>query len=261
MLIFCRLLIHAKPKPLNPVHKSERLFQLLTILRGRRTVITAKTLAELLEVSERTIYRDIQALLLQGVPIEGEAGLGYMLRPGCDIPPLMFDREELAALQLGIDMVKAWSDKALGVAAERARQKIESVLPDNLKQPNQTTPLLVPNYYSETPAAGFASQLRQAIDNKHKVALDYTRADGEQSRRTVWPLGLTFWGQKWTLLSWCELRQAYREFRLDRINTLIESSDIFIPTEQISLEHYLQLIDQMLAEKGESCLFNDNHKA
>ena len=131
--------------------KSERLFELLTLLRSKRYAVTAKYLAETMEVSERTIYRDIQSLILSGVPIEGEAGVGYMLKSGSHLPPLMFSEQEMIALELGMRMVRAWSDKELADASQSASRKIMSVLPDSLKRQVEEFPLIVPYYLSLIP--------------------------------------------------------------------------------------------------------------
>lgn len=225
------------------MRKAERLFQLLTILRSRRTVVTARDLAERLQVSERTVYRDIQALSLSGVPIQGEAGVGYQLHPGFTVPPLMFDLEELEALLLGVRMVQGWSDEALGKAADRALQKIRSVLPDRLHFENAVKPewLLVPDFHRDQSAL-HSDQLRAVIKQQRVVEIDYSREDQQFSTREIWPLGLVFWGKVWTLVSWCELREAYRMFRLDRIKRLLVLDRHFITTDKVSLQHYLQQV-------------------
>ena len=148
------------------MNKAERLFQLTNLLRGRRTAITAKTLAEKLEVSERTIYRDIQALELSGIPVEGEAGIGYRIRHNFELPPLMFDRTEIIALLLGSRMVQAWSDKELAGAAGRAIDKINAILPDDLKALAEQQTLLVPDYFVQSNDADLSQQVRQAIEEK-----------------------------------------------------------------------------------------------
>jgi len=202
-----------------------------------------------LETSERTIYRDIQILLDTGFPVEGEAGVGYRLKPGFDIPPIMFTSEQLLAVQLGLKMVKGWSDKDLAVAAEQARLKIEAVIPERLKQNQSADSLLVSDYYLNSPAASYSLEIRQAIKNKAQITLEYQRADGEYSQRLVTPLGLVYWGQKWTMIAWCLLRQDYREFRLDRIQKLLNSPKVKTTANasninDISLDNYLKIIQQ-----------------
>jgi len=222
------------------MRKAERLFQLLTLLRGRRTVITALTLAESFGVSERTIYRDIQSLSLSGVPIEGEAGVGYRLKPGFSIPPLMFNAQELEALLLGARMVQRFADPQLGSAAESALCKIQSILPDKLHYDHAIKPewLLVPDY-SFSESAQFGEQIRTAIKLNHILHFDYEAESKQHSTRKVRPLGLVFWGKVWTLVSWCELRTDYRSFRLDRIKQIHPCNELFTPQVAISLQIYL----------------------
>lgn len=227
------------------MRKAERLFQILTLLRGRRSVLTAKSLAEALEVSERTIYRDIQALSLSGVPIEGEAGVGYRLRPEFNLPPLMFDEEELEALLLGVRMVQGCSDSRIGHAAARVLDKVRAALPESLNQQYTLAPewILVPGF-NRSWSAKFSDELRDAIKGKVVIKIDYRREDGQGSTRELWPLGLLYWGAVWTLVAWCELRQDYRMFRLDRIQTLTAQNRVFETSEYISLQHYLSTTEE-----------------
>lgn len=201
------------------MRRADRLFQIVQFLRSRR-VTTARWLAEVLEVSERTIYRDIQDLMVSGVPVEGEAGVGYVIRRGFDLPPLMFSKEEIAALTLGARLINSWADRGLAQAAQSVLSKVETVLPDELKGQFDQTRLFAPMVQIPVEVASAMGELRGAVDARHKVIFSYTRADGTQSQRTVWPLGLFFWGTVWTLGAWCELRQAFRNFRLDRMKAL-----------------------------------------
>ncbi|MGQ5521703.1 helix-turn-helix transcriptional regulator [Chitinimonas sp. PSY-7] len=219
------------------MRRADRLFQIVQFLRGRR-LTTARWLAERLEVSERTIYRDVRDLCLSGVPIEGEAGVGYVLRHKLDLPPLMFDREELAALRLGAEMVVAWSDPQLARAAEAALAKIRSVLPADMLQ--GMTPLHAPAFPGQHETA-FAP-LRRAIDKQKVVQLYYRKPDGEANQRNVWPLGLFFWGKVWTLVAWCELRTAHRQFRLDRIETITVLDQDFRPSPEQTLRAALRAV-------------------
>lgn len=206
------------------MRRADRLFQIVLHLRQRRFA-TARQLADWLEVSERTIYRDIDELSRCGVPIDGEAGVGYRLRRGYDLPPLMFDREELAALRLGARMVKTWADAELARAAGYALTKIETVLPAALQ--GQDSALYVPDMHPYPVER--IGPLRQAIDQCHKLDLGYIRADGVPSARRVWPLGLFFWGATWTLAAWCELRADFRQFRLDRLTAITLTPDVYTP--------------------------------
>lgn len=201
------------------MRRADRLFQIILFL-GRGRVLTAQRLAGHLGVSERTIYRDIADLVASGAPVEGAAGVGYRLRPGYQVPPLMFDREELEALALGAGMVRAWADPALARAAERALARVDAVLPDRLRRHRGEDTLLAPAIFVPPSTANGMAELRKAIDQRLMARLDYRREDGQPSTRVVWPLGLVFWGTAWTLAAWCELRDAFRTFRLDRIQTL-----------------------------------------
>lgn len=222
------------------MHKSQRLFQLLNILRGRRTAITATSLAQVLEVSKRTIYRDIDDLIASGMPISGEAGVGYLLAPDFDLPPLMFTAEEMQALLLGAQMVGIWTDPALAQGAMSAQHKIRAVLPQQLLNQADNLPYIVPagaNHYHDKEQHGL---IRRAYEQQQKLALHYRDAKQQLSRRLVWPLAMVFWGGVWTLLAWCEKRQAYRNFRFDRIQQLELSSAHFDTSEAINLAHYLR---------------------
>lgn len=203
------------------MRRADRLFQLIQHLHHDR-VITARALAEALAVSERTIYRDVQDLSLSGVPITGEAGVGYRLMRGFHMPPLMFTEEELAALLLGARMVQVWTDKGLARAAHQAMQKIESVIPENLKPELAREEMLVPDFSFSPEVSAHLSPLRHAIKQQRKVNFDYIREDGEHSNRSVHPLGLFYWGKVWTLVAWCELRDSFRHFRLDRMQSMQE---------------------------------------
>ncbi len=220
------------------MRRADRLFRITQELRSDRW-LTAQKLAELLEVSERTIYRDIQDLSLSGIPIIAEAGMGYRLMEGFRLPPLMFDEEELEALLLGIRMVGVWSDPLLANAAERAVARIEAVLPERLLPELSRNTILVPPFGPEAEVSDALHLLRQAVRNYSKVKFNYQRADGEKSVRTVWPLGLAYWGRTWTLVAWCELRDEFRHFRLDRMSNLIESGESFALQPGRTLEDFL----------------------
>ena len=201
------------------MRRADRLFQIIQFLRTRR-VTTALWLAERLEVSERTIYRDIKDLILSGVNIEGEAGVGYVVRQGFDLPPLMFTEDEISALTLGARIVESWADTSLATAAQSALSKIESALPEALKEQLNNTLLFSPLTRITPEISSTLAEIRQAADNKRKVSLQYSRADGKASERIIWPLGLFFWGSVWTIGAWCEMRNDFRIFRLDRIDSL-----------------------------------------
>lgn len=198
---------------------ADRLFQIILMLRHGR-IVTARALAEVLEVSERTVYRDIADLIRAGAPIDGEAGVGYRLRRGYQVPPLMFTADELAALAIGAKLVRAWTDPALGKAADAAMARIEAVLPRDLEEriAASSRRYIAPDCLQPEPLREPMAALRDGMESGHKVRVAYRRGDGEFSERILWPLGLVFWGRCWTLGAWCELRQTFRTFRVDRFS-------------------------------------------
>lgn len=220
------------------MRRADRLFEIVQLLQSRR-FMTADRLAEALEVSARTIYRDIRDLMSSGVPIDGEAGVGYTLHRKFDLPPLMFDSEEIQALLLGARIVQSWADPDLAAAAKRALIKVEAVLPEQLRPKMSEATLFAPKIPDRNPAAANLGILRGAIDQSAKVRFDYTRIDGEGSARTVRPLGLFFWGTVWSLAAWCEMREDFRNFRVDRIAKLSALEEAFAPEPGRRLEDYL----------------------
>jgi predicted DNA-binding transcriptional regulator YafY len=182
--------------------------------------VTAAALARELEVSERTVYRDIRDLIISGVPIDGEAGVGYTLRRGFDLPPLMFTAPEIEAMVLGVRVVTSWGDAALARAAGDALARVEAALPDWLKAKMAATPLYAPGFHVPERVVNALSTIRAAIEGQRKIHLDYIDADGTPTERTVRPLGLFFWGSGWSMAAWCELRTGFRNFRLDRMASL-----------------------------------------
>lgn len=216
------------------MRRADRLFQIIQYLQGRR-LVTARQLAERLNVSERTVYRDIQDLTLSGVPIEGEAGVGYVLRHGYHLPPLMFNPDEMEALTVGVRLVRAWTGGSLARAAEEALIKIEHALPPKLKSRLAKPRLFAPEFHAYAQYQFRMDELRNAINARRKLALEYTREDGAASERVIRPLGLFFWGSVWTLAAWCELRVDYRSFRIDRIQKLTALDEHFEETDTISL--------------------------
>ena len=224
------------------MQKAERLLQLIDLLNGRRTAITAEQLAEQLNVSVRTLYRDIQSLQVSGIPIEGEAGVGYLIRGHFHLPPLMFDFEEMQALLLGCKMVEAFTDEELAAGAVRATQKIRAVLPDALLKRADEQPYQVPNFNQYQAVRETHLQVRHACEKRCKIFIKYTTAEGQYSERTVWPLAMVCWGKYWTLLSWCEYREDYRHFRFDRIQNLEMLNEIFPHHEERCLQHFLEVV-------------------
>jgi predicted DNA-binding transcriptional regulator YafY len=211
------------------MRRADRLFQIVQRLR-RRGVVTAAVLAESLEVAERTIYRDVADLVASGVPIRGEAGVGYALPKGFDLPPMMFSEEELEALVLGARMVQGRSDAALARAAEGALAKIEGALPERLRVNMAGAKLYAPSFHLPELSSPHLASLRLAVREQRKVAMAYSDKGAVASKRTVWPLGLFYWGRSWSLAAWCELRVDFRSFRVDRIGSL-RALDAGFPTE------------------------------
>lgn len=217
------------------MRRADRLFQIIQYLQGRR-LTTARQLAERLEVSERTVYRDVQDLVLSGVPIEGEAGMGYVLRGGFHLPPLMFTPQEIEALIVGARMLDAWGGDKLSAAAKEALLKIDSVLPPRMKNALEKPRIFAPAFPDVSQAGSRLDALHEAINARRKIRMHYKALNDAESDRTVWPLGLVFWGNVWTLASWCELRNDYRTFRVDRIEHFEILAEHFTETEEISLQ-------------------------
>lgn len=199
------------------MRRADRLFRIVEYLKSRKQVVTAESLANELEVSTRTIYRDIADLNASGVPIVGEAGVGYLLSRDYIVKPLMFGVEELDALMLGAKMVKSWGDKELAQSASQAIDKLTSVLPESLQQEISHTVLFSFSSKDKVQIDIDFTSLRRAIRSKNKLSFSYKNEKEEESYRCVRPLCLVFFSPVWLLLSWCEMRNDFRNFRLDRI--------------------------------------------
>jgi predicted DNA-binding transcriptional regulator YafY len=225
------------------MRRADRLFQLVQLLRSRR-LRTAADLAAELEVSSRTVYRDVADLVGNGVPIEGEPGVGYRLRKGYELPPLTFNGEEIEALVLGARMVQAWADHALAQAGSSALTKIEAVVPEPLRGAITNSALFAPRGAFARSMAGELGMLRRAISERRKLRFHYAREDGEASERVVRPLGLFFFGAKWLLASYCELRRDYRSFRLDRMHEHVLLPDTFDATDGIALDAFMKRVER-----------------
>lgn len=223
------------------MRRADRLFQIIQYLRRHR-VTTAARLAEELEVSERTIYRDMRDLSCSGVPLEAEAGVGYALSPGFDLPPLMFTEEEIEALVLGARVVTAWADPGLSKAAQEALARIEAALPQRLQPRISQSALFSPNFSNQNQSHDALLQLRHAVRQRRKVHFDYTRADGQSSQRIVRPLCLSFAAPLWLLSAWCELRQDFRNFRLDRLFGLTVLPETFADEPGRTLDDFFRHI-------------------
>ena len=198
--------------------RAQRLLDLIQALRGYRRPVSGATLAEALGISLRTVYRDIETLKAQGAHIDGEPGVGYVLRPGFMLPPLMFSEEEIEAIVLGSRWVADRADAALGSAARNALAKIAAVLPQDLKISLDTSSLLVGP--GNAVAAGDAElpTIRLAIRTERKLRIFYVDGHGRDSKRTIWPFALAFFDRVRVVVAWCEIREGFRHFRTDRIS-------------------------------------------
>lgn len=223
--------------------KTIRLFQVTQLLRQHK-LITAQQLAEQLEVSRRTIYRDVQQLLLSGVPINGEAGAGYWLEPGFDFPPLMFSEAEVEALAFGMRLAMKTADKSISLAAQSVLHKINESLPQRLQHSLVTSPLDIHYSMLTEPQQLIFQQLRQAIKKRQVVSLHYSDEKNQQSERSIRALELSFWGKVWTVTAWCEKRHDFRNFRVDRISALQASARVFQPEKGKTLQDYYQLLSK-----------------
>jgi predicted DNA-binding transcriptional regulator YafY len=202
------------------MNRTGRLFALMDALRRHRRPVTAASLAGELAVSVRTIYRDVQVLIGLGAPIDGEAGLGYLLRPGFFLPPLMFGADELEALVLGTQWVSRQSDAALTRAARNALAKIAAAAPKDLRDTMADTGLWVAPIAENTGAAADVSLVREAIRLEQKLRIAYVAETGTSTERAIWPIALAFYERRRTVAAWCELRGAFRHFRTDRITAM-----------------------------------------
>ena len=198
--------------------RAERLLQLMEHLRAHRYPVSGQTLAATLNISLRTLYRDIASLQTQGAQIEGEAGVGYVLKPGFTLPPLMFSEEEIEALVLGSRFVAEHSDSALSQAGAQVLAKLAAVLPQNLRHELETSGLLVvPNFSPHITKDEYSILLRRAMRAEKKLAITYLDLSGKTSERIVWPFAIGFFKEVRLLAAWCELRNEIRHFRTDRI--------------------------------------------
>ncbi len=222
--------------------RTQRLFDLIQILRRYRYPVSGKQLAEGLGISLRTLYRDIATLQAQGASIEGEPGVGYVLRPGFMLPPLMFSEEEIEALVLGSRWVARRTDKKLGLAATNVLAKIASVLPEDLRHQLEFSGLLIgpAKTLIERDDEKEAS-IRHAIRKEHKLQITYTDVKGEDSDRIIWPLALGFFEEVHVVVAWCDLRSDFRHFRTDRIVTLTQLEARYSKRRQTLLKKWREV--------------------
>ncbi|MGV8936106.1 MAG: helix-turn-helix transcriptional regulator [Allorhizobium sp.] len=199
------------------MRKASRLFEIIQILKLARTTVTADHLALQLEVSVRSVYRDIAALQAMRVPIEGARGIGYILRPGFDLPPLMFSAEESEAIVLGLALLSRTGDQALVLSAQSVNRKIAAAVPVPLRQSFEASRLYAWGAAAASHAAIDLGMVRAAIREERKLSIDYRDEQGRDSSRTIRPLALIYYAEGTTIVGWCELRLAIRNFRTDRM--------------------------------------------
>ena len=208
------------------MRRADRLFKLVQLLRGRR-LSTAAWLAEKLEISARTVYRDVADLQAQGVPIDGEAGVGYRLTGGFDLPPLMFTTLEAQALVAAVRLAQSRLDRELALAAEDALGKIIGVLPPAARAAAEALPLYAAPWAKDRASAERLGQLRDAASARRRIRFDYEDSAGMATSRVARPLGCYHWESVWTLAAWCEHRAAFRSFRIDRMRALDVLDEVF----------------------------------
>jgi predicted DNA-binding transcriptional regulator YafY len=227
--------------------RSERLLDLIQSLRRHRRPVSGKTLADELGVSIRTLYRDIATLQGQGAPIEGEAGLGYVLKPGFMLPPLMFSDEEIEAIVLGSRWVAKQPDRRLSDAATNALAKIAAVLPDDLRDGMDASALLVGPPAVAEEGIDLAI-VRKAIRDERKLGFSYSDAAGAASERVVWPFALGFFDKVRVVVAWCEMRRDFRHFRADRIAHLTTTETCYPRRRQALLREWRATLERRRAE-------------
>ena len=224
--------------------RAERLLQLMQTLRRYRAPVSAATLAEQLGISKRSVYRDIASLQAQGAQINGEAGLGYVLKPGFELPPLMFTQDEIEALVLGARWVASRADSRLGDAAKNVIAKIEAVIPPQLRHELHSNALLIgPMPKAQIPDTvqnQIFEDLRVGIRRQTKTQFEYRDASDALSTRTVWPFAIGFFDNVQVLVAWCELRESIRHFRMDRIAELKTLADRYPKPRQALLQMWRQ---------------------
>lgn len=229
--------------------RSDRLFEIIQLLRRHKRVVTAQWIAEQLEVTPRTIYRDISALQAMRVPIEGEVGVGYLMRGGFDLPPLMFDAEEVEAISVGLALLSRTGDQGLIKAATRVARKIGDVVPQHAARQLAGSQSQVSSYGIKLPKAIDMPRLRLAIRESTKIHITYTNSKGENSARTLRPLIIFYYIEVALLLAWCELKDDFRQFRIDRIGTLDYFEESFSKHAETLREKWFRSLTSAPAER------------
>jgi predicted DNA-binding transcriptional regulator YafY len=231
------------------VRRADRLFEIIQVLRSRKRV-RAADLAAHLGVSERSIYRDISDMIARGVPIEGEAGVGYIMRPGFDLPPLMFNETEIEALLMGVRIVQSWADPELAASAETAIAKIRAVSPDPVKKQLDFVRFWAPSERKHEPISIDQGALRRAIRQQRRISFAYRDLKDRTTERIVRPLIMAFYGPVWLLAAWCESRDDFRVFRIDRMSDFLVLDTTFGKEPGRSAEDFLKQCEEGRARPG-----------
>ena len=225
---------------MKKMRRADRLMQIIQMFRrhsaARRGPLTARAIARELEVTTRTVYRDIAALMANGVPLRGEAGVGYVMGEGYDLPPMMFSVDELEALMLGARMVSVQGDDELARSARDAIAKIAAVVPGQLRASLLDAPLYAPDFGVSEIDVVDAADIRAALRQNTKLVIHYEDAEGDETMRTIWPVALAYHKGTRLLAAWCELRGDFRHFRVDRMHRLVCTTDK-VPERREALFH------------------------
>ena len=207
--------------------RSDRLFEVIQILRSAETPLTAAEIAEALEVTKRTVYRDIATLQAMRVPIAGEAGIGYVMRPGFDLPPVMFTAEEAEAIVVGLALLGRTGDRSLLKAAWSASRKLADVVPDDLEDDFDTPYLHASGWHDIPPSIIDPELVRRAIRETDVLSITYVDAKSDRTVRAIKPLAVIYYVEAMVLVAWCDLRGDFRHFRIDRIEACAATGTCF----------------------------------
>ncbi|AFL86949.1 putative transcriptional regulator [Terriglobus roseus DSM 18391] len=223
------------------MRRADRLFRIVSLLRSGR-MMTGAQLAERLQISPRTLYRDVADLQRTGTPITGEAGVGYTLRKDEHLPPMHFTPEEMTALVLGARMAGAWGSESTQSAANDALVKIEAALPAEHRSRVDRVLLFAPSFAHPAQTRKLLDRLHEACTKNRVMRFGYTDEAGRETERAVHPLGLFFWGNRWTLVAWCRRRDDFRHFRLDRMREVAVSDEVFASKRGQRLQDFIRKV-------------------
>jgi len=220
--------------------KTERLLEIIRVLHKRKYAVTAKELSLEFGISLRSVYRDIFSLQQQGIPVDGEAGVGYILRKGYTLPPLMFTVDEIEALVIGAKWILSTGDIALATSTKEAIQKIKDIIPPALQNTINETPLLIgyknqPNIEKELTQA-----IHDSIRKNEKLKITYSGEDNKENERIIWPIALGYFDSTVVLAAWCELRKAFRHFRVDRVKNWSRTNEKYPLMQTLLYQKWLE---------------------